>query len=53
MDIDASQFGLMSGRRKADAILIAKQFQEKYLGKGKKLHCISGPDLEKPFEQVP
>ena len=45
-------FGFMPGRGTIDAIFIALQLQEKYLGKKKNLY-FAFVDLEKAFDRVP
>ena len=42
----------MPRRGSVDALIIACQLQEKYLGK-KKNHCFTFVDLEKLFDRVP
>ena len=51
-DIDAMQFGFMPSKGTMDAIFIACQLQERYLGKKKKLF-FAFADLEKVLDQVP
>ena len=51
-DIDAMQFGFIPGKGSMDAIFIARQLQERYLEKKKKLSFAS-VDLEKAFDLVP
>lgn len=46
------QFGFMKGRGTTDAIFIARQLQEKYIAKKKKLY-FAFVDLEKAFDRVP
>ena len=38
--IDNMQFGIMRGRGTTDAIFLVRQWQEKYLGKTKKLNFL-------------
>ena len=52
VDIDKMQFGFMPGRGTIDAIFIARQLQEKYLEKKKRLF-FAFVDLEKAFDRVP
>ena len=52
VDIDAMQFGFIPGKGAMDAIFIARQLQERYLEKKKKLSFAS-VDLEKAFDLVP
>lgn len=52
VDIDDMQFGFMPGKGTMDAIFIARQLQERYLGKKKKLY-FAFVDLEKAFDRVP
>ena len=52
VDIDAMQFGFIPGKGSMDAIFIARQLQERYLEKKKKLSFAS-VDLEKAFDLVP
>ena len=48
------QFGLMKGKGTTDAIFMARQMQENFRVKGKKLYFVSGfVDLEKAFDRVP
>ena len=51
VDIDAMQFGFIPGKGSMDAIFIARQLQERYLEKKKKLSFAS-VDLEKAFDLV-
>ena len=48
VEIDDMQFGFMKGKRTTDAIFMARQMQENFRVKGKKLYfgCL---DLEKSF----
>ena len=46
------QFGFMPRRGTIDAIFIARQLQEKYLGKKKNLY-FAFVDLDKGFDRVP
>ena len=46
------QFGFMPGRGTIDAIFIARQLQERYLGNKKKLY-FAFVVLEKAFNRVP
>ena len=50
--INDMQFGFMKGRGTTDAIFIARQLQEKYIAKKKKLY-FAFVDLEKAFDRVP
>ncbi len=50
--IDEMQFGFMPGRRTTDVLFIARQLQEKYMEKRKKLF-LGFVDLEKAFDGVP
>ena len=52
VDIDAMQFGFMSGRGTTDAIFILQQVHQKYLSKHKDLY-FAFVDLEKAFDRVP
>ena len=52
VDIDAMQFGFIPGKGSMDAIFIARQLQDRYLEKKKKLSFAS-VDLEKAFDLVP
>ena len=52
VSIDSMQFGFMPGRSTIDAIFIALQLQERYLGNKKKLH-FAFVDLKKAFDRVP
>ena len=52
VSIDSMQFGFMQGRSTIDAIFIAQQLQERYLGNKKKLY-FAFVDLEKAFNRVP
>jgi len=40
IDIDDMQFGFIEGKGTTDAIFIARQIQEKFIAKGKKL-CLA------------
>jgi len=46
------QFGFMKGKGTTDAIFIARQMQENFIVKGKKLY-FGFVDLEKAFDRVP
>jgi len=46
------QFGFMKGKGTTDAIFIARQMQEKFTAKWKKLY-FGFVDLEKAFDRVP
>jgi len=46
------QFGFMKGKETTDAIFIARQMQENFRVKGKKLY-FGFVDLEKAFDSVP
>ena len=50
--IDDMQFGFMEGKGTTDAIFMARQMQENFGVKGKKLHY-GFVDLEKAFDRVP
>ena len=50
--ISYTQFGFMPGKGTIDVIFIARQLQEKYLGKNKNLY-FAFVDLEKAFNRVP
>jgi len=50
--IDDLQFGFMKGKGTTDAIFMARQMQENFRVKGKKL-CFGLVDLEKAFDRVP
>ena len=50
--ISAQQFGFAAGKATTDAILIARQMQEKYLQNKKELYHIF-VDQEKAFDKVP
>ena len=52
VNINSTQFWFMPGRGIIDAIFIARQLQEKYLGDKKKLY-FAFVDLEKAFDRVP
>ena len=52
IDISDMQFGFMLGKGTIDAIFIARQLQEKYLGKKKNLY-FAFVDLERAFNRVP
>ena len=52
VNIDEMQFGFVPGKGTTDAIFIARQLQEKYLAKEKKLY-FAFVDLEKAFDRVP
>ena len=50
-NIDAMQFGFMSGREMTDALLVVRRMQEEYRDKKKKLHmCFVY--IEKAFDEV-
>ena len=50
--IDDMQFGFMKGKGTTDAIFMARQMQENFRVKGKKLY-FGFVDLEKVFDRVP
>jgi len=50
--IDDMQFGFMTGKGTTDAIFMARQMQENFRVKGKKLY-FGSVDLEKAFDRVP
>ena len=50
--IDDMQFGFMKGKGTTDAIFMARQVQENFRVKGKKLY-FDMVDLEKAFDRVP
>ena len=50
--IDDMQFGFMKGKGTTDAIFMARQMQENFEVKGKKLY-FGFVDLEKAFDRVP
>ena len=50
--IDDMQFGLMKGKATTDAIFMARQMQENFRVKGKKLY-FGFVDLEKAFDRLP
>ena len=50
--ISDMQFGFMPGKGTIDVIFIARQLQEKYLGKNKNLY-FAFVNLEKAFDRVP
>ena len=52
IEIDDMQFGFMKGKGTADAIFMARQMQENFRVKGKKLY-FGFVDLEKAFDRVP
>jgi len=52
IEIDDMQFGFMKGKGTTDAILMARQMQENFRVKGKKLY-FGFVDLEKAFDRVP
>jgi len=52
IEIDDMQFGFMKGKGTTDAIYMARQMQENFKVKGKKL-CFGFVDLEKGFDRVP
>ena len=49
--IDDMLFGFMKGKGTTDAIFMARQMQENFRVKGKKLYFVV--DLEKAFDRVP
>ena len=51
IDISDMQFGFMLGKGTIDAIFIARQLQEKYLGKKKNLY-FAFVDLERAFKST-
>jgi len=52
VEIDHMQFGFMKGKGTTDAIFMARQMQENFRIKGKKLY-FGSVDLEKAFDRVP
>ena len=52
IEIDGMQFGFMKGKGTTDAIFMARQMQENFRVKGKKLY-FGFVDLEKAFDRVP
>ena len=52
IEIDDMQFGFMKGKGTIDAIFLARQMQENFRVKGKKLY-LDFVDLEKGFDRVP
>jgi len=52
IEIDDMQFGFMKGKGTNDAIFMARQMQENFRLKGKKLY-FGFVDLEKAFDRVP
>jgi len=52
IEIDDMQFGFMKGKGTIDAIFMARQMQENFSVKGKKLY-FGFVDLEKAFDSVP
>jgi len=52
IEIDDMQFGFMKGKGTTDAIFMAKQMQENFRVKGKKLY-FGFVDLQKAFDRVP
>ena len=52
IEIDDVQFGFMKGKGTTDAIFMARQMQENFRVKGKKLY-FGFVDLEKAFDRVP
>jgi len=52
IEIDDMQFGFMKGEGTTDAIFMARQMQENFRVKGKKLY-FRFVDLEKAFDRVP
>ena len=51
-EIDDMQFGSVKGKETTDAIFMARQMQENFRVKGKKLY-FGFVDLEKAFDRVP
>jgi len=51
-EIDDMQFGSVKGKEATDAIFMARQMQENFRVKGKKLY-FGFVDLEKAFDRVP
>ena len=51
-NIGSSQFGFRPEKSTEDAVFIARQLQEKYLHKKRKLYHIF-VDLEKAFDRIP
>ena len=51
IEIDDMQFGFMKGKGTTDAIFMARQVQENFKVKGKKLY-FGFVDLEKTFDRV-
>jgi len=52
IEIDDMQFGFMKGKGTTDAIFMARQMQENFRVKGRKLY-FGFVDLEKAFDRVP
>ena len=52
IEIDNMQFGFMKGMGTTDAIFMARQMQENFRVKGKKLY-FGFVDMEKAFDRVP
>ena len=52
IEINDMQFGFMKGKGTIDAIFMARQMQENFRVKGKKLY-FGFVDLEKAFDRVP
>jgi len=52
IEIDDVQFGFMKGKGTSDAIFMARQMQENFRVKGKKLY-FGFVDFEKAFDRVP
>ena len=52
IEIDDMQFGFMKGKGTTNAIFMARQMQENFRVKGKKLY-FGFVDLEKAFDRVP
>jgi len=52
IEIDDIQFGFTKGKVTTDAIFLARQMQENFRVKGKKLY-FGFVDLEKAFDRVP
>jgi len=52
IEIDDMQFGFMKGNRTINAIFMARQMQDNFRVKGKKLY-FGFVDLEKAFDRLP
>jgi len=52
IEIDDMQFGFMKGKGTTDAIFMARQMQENFRVKGRKVY-FGFVDLEKAFDRVP